>query len=151
MSCAQRKQSDDYDAEQVELKARDCTIGPDSSLRAMYVSDPPCKVLRLDTVFTSTTRGRFHGLSSENMTLRSKTEGLKLGDLWDGALSTSGVCFWEDDKGVTRPARLSNLKDLLENVNRSVTVEMPWSLELLDVVVPTAEEWAAVRQRDVLR
>jgi len=47
---------------------------------------------------------------------------------------------------------VDSLRQLLNDVSdRGVILDMPWYLQLVDVVVPTTKEWAAVRQRDARR
>jgi len=147
-SCAQREES--QDAEYVRFKVYDYTISPDSSLLAMYVSDPPCRTLVARIEFFSAFQGRSHALFSGGVELQSET-GLRLRDLRDGALGAGEVFNWVDYKGVFLQARLGSLKNHLDEANRIVDVEPSWCFELQGVVVPTAEEWAAVKQRGARR
>jgi hypothetical protein len=142
-SCARRKQSDG--AEYVELKGHSYTIDPDSSLLAMYVSDPPCKVLTVHF------QGRLRGHYSESVKLQSET-GLKLGDLWDGSMGYSGVFRQVGDNDVLQQDRVVALRrSLAEMGHPSVAIQWLSPLELMDVVVPTDEEWAVVKQRGARR
>jgi hypothetical protein len=147
-SCAQRKEN--HDVEYVQFKAHDYTISPDSSLLAMYVSDPPCRTLVASVGFFSTLQGRVRGCFSGSVELQSGT-GLKLRDLWDGTLGAGGVVDWQNDKGVIQQTRVGSLKKHLDEANRIGYFESPWYFELQGVVVPTAEEWAAVKQRGTQR
>jgi hypothetical protein len=145
-SCARRKQSDG--AEYVELKGHSYTIDPDSSLLAMYVSDPPCKVLTVNFRFPSLLQGRLQGHYSERVELQSET-GPKLGDLWDGSMGDSGVFRQVGDNDVLQQDRVVALRRFLAEMGHP-SVAIQW-LELMDVVVPTDEEWAVVKQRGARR
>ena len=150
-SCAQRKRSETPASEQVRVRAVEQSIGTHSSLLNMYISDPPCKVLMVASVFIPPVHGRARSLYSMDVMLQSET-GLKLGDIWDGALSASGDRLWKDDNGRMQRVRVDSLRQLLNDVSdRGVILDLPWYLQLVDVVVPTTKEWAAVRQRDARR
>jgi hypothetical protein len=148
-SCAQRKQSDG--AEHVQLKGHSYTIDPDSSLLAMYVSDPPCKVLTVSVRFHSLLLGRLGGYYSKSVELQSET-GLNLGDLWDGSMGDSGVFRQVGDNDVLQQDQVVALRRFLAEMGHpSVTIQWLSPLELMDVVVPTDEEWAVVKQRGARR
>jgi hypothetical protein len=150
-SCAQRKRSGSRGIERVLWRVREPTVGPHSSLLNTYISDPPCKALTVSAVFIPSDQGQLHCLFHENVMLRSET-GLKLGDIWDRAPSASGESWWVDDNRTLQQARVDSLRKLLDDERiPGVAVDTPWFLELADVVVPTAKEWAAVRQRDARR
>jgi len=74
--------------------------------------------------------------------------------LLEGALNASGEYRVKDQHGIIRPRGVPNLRELLESLeNPRIVLELPWEFELVNVlesahvVVPTAEEWAQVRQR----
>ena len=105
----------------------------------------------VDSVFIPPVHGRARSLYSMDVMLQSET-GLKLRDIWDGALSASGDRLWKDDNGRMQRVRVDSLRQLLNDVSdRGVILDLPWYLQLVDVVVPTTKEWAAVRQRDARR
>jgi hypothetical protein len=148
-SCARWKQS--QGAERVQLKGHSYTIDPDSSLIAMYVSDPPCKVLTVRVQFRSLLQGRLRGHYPESVELQSET-GLKLGDLWDGSMGDSGVFRQVGDNDVLQQDRVVALRRILAEMGHpSVAIHSISHLELMDVVVPTDEEWAVVKQRGARR
>jgi hypothetical protein len=148
-SCARRKQS--HGAERVQLKDHSYTTDPDSSLIAMYVSDPPCKVLTVSVQFRSLLQGRLGGYYSESVKLQSET-GLKLGDVWDGSMGDSGVFRQVGDNEVPQQDQVVALRRILAEMGHpSVAIQSLSPLELMDVVVPTDEEWAVVKQRGARR
>jgi len=74
--------------------------------------------------------------------------------LLEGALDASGEYRVKDQYGTIRPREVPNLRELLESLeNPRIVLEPPWEFKLVNaiepakVVVPTAEEWAEVRQR----
>jgi hypothetical protein len=147
-SCAQRKE--DFDAENVRLKARDYDIDSDSSLLAMYVSDPPCRDLTVSFEFGFGLPSQLRGFYSGSVKLQSET-GLKLGDLWDGALGASLV-FRQEDNGTYQQGRVVKLRPFLDELgNPRDAVQSLWFLELNDVFVPTDKEWTDVKRRDARR
>jgi hypothetical protein len=146
-SCAQRKES--FDVENVRLKARDYVIDSDSSLLAMYVSDPPCKDLTVRFEFGFDLPSQLRGFYSGSVKLHSET-GLKLGDLWDGALGASLV-FRQEDNGTYQRGRMVKLRPFLDELGNPRGAAQFWSLELKDVVVPTDKEWTDVKRRNVRR
>jgi hypothetical protein len=135
-------------------------IDRNSSLLASYVFDPPCREAVVSVDFrinrqTSTSRPEAHphSASARDVTVKSQT-GFTLGMLLEGALNASGEYRVKDQHGIIRPRGVPNLRELLESLeNPRIVLELPWEFELVNVlesahvVVPTAEEWAQVRQR----
>jgi hypothetical protein len=127
-------------------------VGRHSSLLTTYISDPPCKVAEISVTFTIQTprtsmlpQYRPHSLYCEDIKVRSET-GLKLSDLWDAAMDASGDYRWKCPYGVIRSRQVPRLRDVLKELREpSVSLSGMMDIELCDVVVPTAEERAAVR------
>jgi hypothetical protein len=72
--------------------------------------------------------------------------GLTLGDLWDEAIDAPGDYHLECQYGILRSTPVARLRDVLTKLRESsVVLSGTLDIELSDVVVPTAEEWEAVR------
>jgi hypothetical protein len=152
-SCAERKRSRSQETERVRSRAREQAAGRHSSLFATYISDPPCKLLTISTVVLPRVRDSSSKLFWGDVKLRSET-GLKLGDLWNGLLNPRGSAAyrWKNNSGVNQQDVVVELRTCLDHVGiPSVISQTTWNIGLIDAVVPTAEEWAAVRQRDAQR
>jgi hypothetical protein len=139
--------------EHVRLEAPEqSVVGRHSSLLAMYISDPPCKAARVSVTLTiKTTRTsklpqyRPHSLCSEAIMVQSAI-GLKLSDLWDAAMNAPGDYRLECQYGIIRSTPVARLRDVLTKLRESsIVLSGTLDIELSDVVVPTAEEWEAVR------
>jgi hypothetical protein len=148
------------------MVAQNQAIDRKADLLAMYISDPPCKEVVVSFDFridcprpTTRPEAHPHSGSVRNVTVTSQTGGLTLGMLLEGALDAPGEYREKDQYGVIRPQGVDNLRDQLKRLdNPRIIVDMPWEFELVyvlgpqvKVVVPTAEEWAEVRQRDAQR
>jgi len=117
LSCAQRRGWFRPSFERVVLEPRQPRIvGSHSSLLATYISDPPCKKAVVNILFIPAIKSRILAIIPEQITVWSET-GLKLGDLWDGALDARGVFRWEDDVGDHRGNQVASLKDFLDEMD----------------------------------
>jgi len=147
LSCAQRLTSPNS-SEHLLLRSRKPRIvGSHSNLLATYISDTPCKEAVVSMLLTPAIKSRILAIIPEKITVRSET-GLKLGDLWDGALDARGVVHRKDDVDDHGVSQVASLKEFLDEMDYLDLRVQNHRLELLDVVVPTAEEWASVRQRE---
>jgi hypothetical protein len=142
--------------ERVLIMAR--SVGAHSSLLDTYISDPPCKIAFVSVLFVpvgpsrmTTTGNHLHSLSGSELKVHSET-GLKLSDLWDAGLDYRGH-FWSTcERGFESCRNVDRLRTVLaEMESPSIALKTPWVFRVADVVVPTDEEWADVRQRDAQR
>lgn len=76
-------------------------------------------------------------------------------DLLEGALDSAGIFRYKDQYGTIRPQGVPCLRDVLMSLVKSegtrIALDMPWEFELVDVVVPTDQEWATVGELNVKR
>jgi hypothetical protein len=137
----------------IRLEApKQSVVGQDSSLLDMYISDPPCKVAKVSVTLTirpartsKLPQYQPHRLCSEVLTVQLES-GLTLGDLWDEAIDAPGDYHLECQYGILRSTPVARLRDVLTKLRESsVVLSGTLDIELSDVVVPTAEEWEAVR------
>jgi hypothetical protein len=72
--------------------------------------------------------------------------GLKLSDLWDAVLDAPADYRWKCEYGVIRSTPVASLRKVLNRLREpSIFLSGTLDIELIDVVVPTPEEWAAMR------
>lgn len=72
--------------------------------------------------------------------------GLKLSDLWDAVLEAPGEYRWKCEYDIIRSKPVTRLRNVLKGLREpKIFLNGMLYIELFDVVVPTAEEWAAVR------
>jgi hypothetical protein len=153
LGCIRRKFFNRSHHEHVRLEAPEqSVVGRHSSLLATFISDPPCKVAKVSMTLTiQTTRTSMrpqyqpHSFSSKMITVQSDT-GLKLSDLWDTALDAPGDYRWKSEYGIIRSRPVASFRNVLNRLREPSTfLSGMMDIELCDVVVPTPEEWAAVR------
>jgi hypothetical protein len=153
LSCIGRKFFNRSHHEHVRLEVPEqSVVGRHSSLLATYISDPPCKVVKVSMTFTiQTTRTSMrpqyqpHSFCSRVITVQSDT-GLKLSDLWDAVLDAHGDYRWKCEYGIIRSRPVASFRNVLSRLREPSTFLCGiLDIELCDVVVPTPEEWAAVR------
>lgn len=152
--------------ERVCMIASNQAIDRKCGFLASYVSDPPCVKAVVSIEFridwptpTSRPEAHPHSASARDVTVESKT-GLTLGMLLNGALEGAGEFRYKDQYGTIRSQGEPSLRLLLERLeNPRIILDLPWEFELVhvleptnfdvpaNVVVPTAEEWAEVRER----
>jgi hypothetical protein len=153
-----RKRMNTSGNEHVRVEGLAKDVSSTSSLLATYISDPPCQHAVVSTEFiikgvpaTMTPGLQPQSMKSAMVKVQSET-GLKLGDLWDAALDALGQYRWKDEYGIIRAKQVVSLRAPLRWwKNPNFILSLPWSFELVDVVVPTAEEWADVRKRNAVR
>ena len=86
-----------------------------------------------------------HSFCSEDVMVQSCT-GLKLSDVWDAVMDGPRDYRWEDEYGVIRSLPVTRLRYILTRLREpSVLLCGKLNIEMHDVVVPTAEEWVAVK------
>ena len=153
LSCIRRKYWNRSHHEHVRLEAPgQSVVGWHSSVLATYISDPPCMVAKVSVTFTirtprTTMRPQFRPYSffSEGIMVQSYT-GLKLSDLWDAVLEAPGEYRWKCEYDIIRSKPVTRLRNVLKGLREpKIFLSGMLDIELFDVVVPTAEEWAAVR------
>jgi hypothetical protein len=140
--------------ERVCLHAPKGSVDSNSGLLHSYISYPPCREAVVSVSFsiewlTPSTRpkDRPHSAFSKEVKVQLPTNPT-FGNLLEAALNGSGEFHFKDQYGFIRTWEEHNLKALLQILgNPRIVLDLPWTFDLVDVVVPKAEEWAEVRER----